>query len=282
MDLGLTNKVALVCAASRGLGRAAAAGLALEGAKVVICSRNETRIREAAAEIGREVSHALAHGRPGRADPEGAAAAPVVVPVVADVSLLEDIRRLVAGTIERFGRIDILVTNAGGPPVAEFLDLDDDSWQAGARLTLMSVVRLIRETLPHMRAQRWGRIINITSIAALQPVEDLVLSSTLRPGILGLAKVLANRYGAEGILINNVAPGHILTDRQKEILEVRARDRGITQEQYLAELAQDIPLRRLGRPEELASAIVFLASERASYINGATLSVDGGIARSLT
>ncbi len=281
MDLGLKNRVAIVCAASGGLGRAAAAGLVAEGARVVICSRDERRIRDAAAEIGRRAAREAHLASPGTAGPEEVAASPEIVPVVADVSRPEDVRRLIADTADRFGRIDILVTNAGGPPVARFPDLDEEAWDAGIRLTLLSVVRLIREVLPHMQAQKWGRIVNITSIAARQPIEDLVLSSTLRPGVLGLAKVLADRYGSEGILINNVAPGFILTRRQEDLLESRARERGLTREQYMEESARAIPMRRLGRPEELADAVVFLASERASYINGATLSVDGGLTRSL-
>jgi 3-oxoacyl-[acyl-carrier protein] reductase len=270
MDLGLKGRVAIVCAASQGLGRAAATGLAAEGAKVVVASRDEGRIREAAVAIAAE---AAARG------PEGAATE--IVPVVADMRKAEDIRRLVATAVERFGRIDILVNNAGGPPVAQFLSLDDERWEEGVRLTLLSVVRAVREVLPHMLKRRWGRIITITSVAAKQPINDLVISSTLRPGLLGLTKTLANRYGADGILINAVAPGFILTARQEEILQARSEERGITREQYLDEAARDVPMGRLGRPEELADAIVFLASERASYVNGATLSVDGGMIRGL-
>jgi len=206
---------------------------------------------------------------------------PEVIPLAADVSRAEDIHRLVELARERFGRIDILVNNAGGPPVAAFRSIDDQRWLEGVQLTLLSVVRLVREVLPSMLRQQWGRIITITSVAAKQPVNDLVISSTLRPGILGLTKVLANRYGAEGILVNAVAPGFILTARQEEILAARALERGTTREEYLEEASRDIPMRRLGRPEELADAIVFLASERASYINGATLSVDGGLVRGL-
>ncbi len=270
MELGLNGRVAIVCAASQGLGRAAATGLAAEGAKVVVASRDLTRIRDAALAIAGE---AAARG------PEGAAAE--VVPVVADMREAEDIRRLVATAAERFGRIDILVNNTGGPPVAQFLSLDDERWEEGVRLTLLSAVRMVREVLPHMLKRRWGRIITITSIAAKQPIPDLVISSTLRPGLLGLTKALANRHGADGILVNAVAPGFILTGRQEEILQARAAERGITREQYLDEAARDIPVRRLGRPEELADAIVFLASERASYINGVTFAVDGGMTRGL-
>lgn len=278
MDLGIKGRVAVVCAASQGLGKAAAASLAAEGAHVVICSRDEGRLRAAAEEITNKVGSQQAGGT----TPSGPASSPaLVVPVVADVSRASDIERLVTTAFERFGRIDILVNNAGGPPVAPFSKLDDDRWMAGVQLTLMSVVRLIREVLPIMQRQRWGRIINITSIAAKEPVNDLVISSTLRPGILGLTRVLANRYGSEGILINSVAPGFILTARQEEIAQARSAERGISREQYLEESAREIPVSRLGRPEELADVIAFLASERASYVNGATISVDGGLERGL-
>jgi len=264
MELGLRGRVAIVCAASRGLGKAAAAGFAREGAHVVICSRDRRTLMEAANEIR-------------------AAAAPGVKVEceAADVTRPAHIRRLVAGTHRLFGRIDILVTNAGGPPVASFPELDDAAWQKGIDLTLLSTIRCIRAVLPHMTKQKWGRIINITSVAAKQPVEDLVISSTVRPGVLGLAKVLASQYGKEGVLVNNVAPGFIMTARQQEIGRARAKKLGITYDEYQKGLAKQIPLGRLGSPEELADVIVFLASERASYVNGATISVDGGLIKGL-
>jgi 3-oxoacyl-[acyl-carrier protein] reductase len=265
MDLGLRGRVALVCAASQGLGKAAASALVAEGAHVVICSRDRKRI----AAAGRELR--------GVARESGAA----VVSIAADLTKARDIRKVVAATVKRFGRIDILVTNAGGPPVATFPDLDDALWGRGVELTLLSVIRCIREALPHMRKEHWGRIINITSVAAKQPIGDLVISSTLRPGILGLTKVLANQYGKDGVLVNCVAPGFILTARQKEIGTARAAKGGMSMEEYLDGVAREVPLGRFGRPEELAHVIVFLASERASYINGATISVDGGLVRGL-
>jgi len=268
MDLGLKGRAAIITAASQGLGYAAAEGLAREGVHCVVCSRDAGRIREAAESIAR-----AAAGAPG--------GAPQVVGMTADVRQPDHLRQVVATAAERFGRIDILVNNAGGPPVAQFASLDDGAWMEGHNLTLMSAVRSIREVLPHMLRRRWGRVITITSVAAKQPINDLVISSTLRPGILGLTKVMANRYGADGILFNAVAPGYILTARQEEILAARIRERGISREQYLEEAAREIPLRRLGRPDELADAIVFLASERAAYINGITLSVDGGLVRGL-
>jgi len=264
MDLGLHGRVAVVCAASQGLGKAVALGLAREGAHTVICSRKGRHIAAAAREIA--------------ADPRVRS---TVVPMVADLTRPVDIRRLIERTLKRFGRLDILVTNAGGPPVADFEDLDDRTWQRGIQLTLMSAVRCIRAALPQMRKQRWGRIINITSIAARQPIDDLVISSTLRPGILGMTKVLANRHAHEGITVNSVAPGFILTARQEEIAQARGKAQGLSQAAYLKRVAREIPARRLGRPEELAHVIVFLASERASYLTGTTVGVDGGLSRGL-
>ncbi|PWB61128.1 MAG: 3-oxoacyl-ACP reductase [Bradyrhizobiaceae bacterium] len=264
MDLGIRDRVAIVCAASRGLGKAAAAGLAREGARVVLCSREQARLESAASEI--------------RAAAGSDAA---VLACLADLSRDADIVRLVDTAVQHFGRLDILINNAGGPPVGTFPGLDDGAWQQGVELTLLSTIRCIRAVLPHMLRQRWGRIVNITSIAARQPVNDLIISSTLRPGILGLSKILANQYGREGILVNCVTPGFILTDRQKEISASRAATRGIPVEQYIAELSGEIPLQRLGRPEELADVIVFLASERAGYVTGAAIGVDGGLSKGL-
>lgn len=264
MDLGLRGRVGIVCGASAGLGRAAAAALAREGANVVICSRDKKRIAAAAAAMRRTAAKGVQ-----------------VVPMVADMSVAADIDRLVQGALKRFGRIDILVSNAGGPPVAAFPDLSDEAWEQGTQLTLMSTVRCIRAVLPHMKKRGWGRIVTITSIAARQPINDLVISSTIRPGLLGLTKVLGNQYSADGICINAVAPGFILTDRQREIGTARAKGRGITFDEYLKDAAREIPLGRLGRPEELADVIAFLCSERASYVTGTTITVDGSLARGI-
>jgi 3-oxoacyl-[acyl-carrier protein] reductase len=263
MDLGLKNRVAIVCAASQGLGKAAATAFAREGARVVIASRDKRRLATAAHEIAS-----------GAAETE-------VLPVVADVTKAAHIRRLVASTVKRFGRVDVLVVNAGGPPVGNFMDLPDGKWEDGIELTLLSAVRLIREVLPHMRQGGWGRVIAITSIAAKQPVDDLIISSALRPGVVGLLKVLANRYGKEGILFNAVAPGFILTARQREISEARSRETGRSVEEYITDVGKTIPIGRMGDPDELANVIAFLGSERASYINGATISVDGGLSKGL-
>ena len=265
MDLGVRGRVAIVCAASQGLGKAAADAFAREGAHVVMCSRDARRINTAAREIRARIGK-----RRG-----------TIVPVVADLTRPADIRRLVATTVRRFRRVDILVTNAGGPPVAQFPDLDDRRWEEGINLNLMSTIRCIRAVLPHMRRQLWGRIVNITSIAARQPITDLVISSTVRPGILGLSKVLATQLARENVLVNSVCPGYILTARQKEIGASRASKLGITYERYVENLVREVPAQRYGQPEELANVIVFLASERASYVTGAVVSVDGGLSKGL-
>ncbi|MGA9364781.1 MAG: SDR family oxidoreductase [Bacteroidota bacterium] len=262
MDLGLRDRVALVTAASQGLGKAIALGLAEEGAKVVICSRSGQHIKAAADDIRERTGFE-------------------VLPIAADVRKLSNIKALVEKTVSKFGRIHILVTNAGGPPVATFPDLDEEKWAEGLDLTFLSVVRLIREVIPHMQKQKWGRIINMTSFTVKQPVDDLIISSSLRPAIIGLAKVLANQYGKDGILVNNVCPGSILTKRQDEIIASRAQQRNISVEEYLAEAIKPIPLGRMGEPVEVANLVVFLASERASYITGATIQVDGGLVKGL-
>jgi 3-oxoacyl-[acyl-carrier protein] reductase len=265
MDLGLRGRVAIVCAASQGLGKATAAGFAGEGAHVVICSRNRKRINAAAEEIRKVL-------------PDGGVE---VLPVVADLRKARDIRNMVAAARKRFSRIDVLVTNAGGPPVATFPDLTDRIWEQGIEQNLMSTIRCIREVLPHMVQEGWGRIVNITSISAKQPIDDLVISSTVRPGILGLSKVLANQNAKDGVLINNVTPGYILTARQRELADARAKKADMSLEEYLKGAAAEIPAQRLGDPEELANVIVFLASEKASYVTGATISVDGGLTKGL-
>lgn len=264
MELGLRNRLAIVCAASQGLGKATATLFAQEGAHVVICSRDSRKLAAAAKEI------------------QAVAASGVrVLAVTADLTKPAHIKRLFRTAHRTFGRIDVLVTNAGGPPVAAFSDLDDRTWQRGIDLTLMSTVRCIREALPVMQKQHWGRIINITSFVAKQPADDLVISSTVRPGILGLSKVLANQFTREGILINSVAPGFILTARQQEISAVRAKAAGITPSEYVEKSGKAIPAGRFGTPEELANVIVFLGSERASYISGTTVNVDGGFMKGI-
>jgi 3-oxoacyl-[acyl-carrier protein] reductase len=262
MDLGLSGKCAIVCAASKGLGRAAALSLAREGARVAICARSAGPLEQAAGAI-REATGS------------------VVVPIVADVSQASDIERLVEGAARHLGAIDILVTNTGGPKSAPFTTLSDEDWREAIDSLLMSVVRLSRAVIPHMRRRGGGRIINVTSISAKQPVEGLVLSNALRAGITGLARTIANELAPENILVNCVAPGYTATDRVVELAEAAAAREGLTPEAVQQRTVERIPMRRLATTEEFAGVVTFLASGRASYVTGTTLQVDGGYVRSL-
>lgn len=260
MDLGLQGRVALVAAASKGLGKAVALGLAREGCRVSIFSRDEGNIAAAAEEIR-------------------AATGAEVLAQAADVTRYEDIKRVVRGTVDRFGRIDILFTNAGGPPAGYFEDFDDQAWQKAFELNLLSVVRLIRETLPHMKRSGWGRIINSTSYTLRQPLPDLMLSNSLRSGVVAMAKTLADQVARDGITVNNLAPGRIETERIVQLDRARAQREGRSEQEVRQENIRAIPAGRYGRPDEYAAAAVFLASEAASYITGVTLLVDGGLLR---
>lgn len=262
MDLGLENRVALVAASSRGLGKACALELAREGAQVVICARDPARLASTADEI---ISATGAD----------------VFPVEADLTHDALIQHLVDETLARFGRIDVLVTNNGGPPAGYFDDFDDEAWLAAHQLTLLSAVRLIRAVLPAMHAQQWGRIINITSVSVKQPIDNLLLSNVYRPGVIGLAKTLSAQLAADGITVNNVAPGYTRTDRVLDLARARAAGGAQTVEAVLADTVASVPMQRMGEPGELAALVAFLASERAGYITGATIQVDGGYVTSL-
>jgi len=257
MDLELKNRVALVTASSKGLGKAVAWALAEEGAKLVICSRNKDVLEKTADDIflGTGVS---------------------VFPLAVDLAAADQIDWLIAETLDLFGRIDILVTNAGGPPPGNFLDLDEDNWMQAVQLTLMSVVRLCRAVIPSMQKNGWGRIINMASISAKQPIDNLLLSNTLRPAVIGLTKSLSNELSKDNILVNAVCPGYIMTDRVRELMEAKAKKSKKNLDQVLEERTAEMPVGRVGQPEELANLVTFLASEKASYITGATYAVDGG------
>ncbi len=262
MDLGLRDRVAIVAASSRGLGKACALELAREGAAVVICARDATVLDEAAAGIR-------------------AATGAEILAVPADLTDAAQIKHLVDGAAAWKGRIDVLVTNNGGPPAGYFADFDDDAWQRVHELTLMSAVRLIRAVLPTMRARAWGRIINITSVAVKQPIDNLLLSNVYRAGVVGLAKTLSAQLAADGITVNNVAPGYTRTDRVVELARARAAEQGQSVEEILEASSAGFPMRRQGDPAELAALVAFLASERASYITGTTIPVDGGYVKGL-
>jgi 3-oxoacyl-[acyl-carrier protein] reductase len=257
-----------VTASSRGLGRACAEVLACEGAKVVINGRRPEELARAAREI-RETAGV------GTAD---------VHTVSGDVSQALDIARLFKATLNRFGRLDILVTNGGGPPPGRFTDLDESHWEAALDSTLWPVIRLIRQAVPHLRAAQergGGRIINIVSTSVKQPIPGLLLSNAIRPAVIGLAKTLSAELASDGILINNVCPGSFDTDRIRQLYEKRAETSGQSIEAIAAQAAQAIPLGRIGDPKELANLVAFLASNRASYITGQTLCVDGGSVNTL-
>lgn len=262
MDLGLKDRVAIVGGGSKGLGRACADSLAQEGAKLVICSRNAQELDQAAEEIS-------------------AAAGVEVLAVPADLSKLEDIQTLVKRTVDHFGRLDILVNNSGGPPAGRAADTTEEVWHQSVEMALMFFIRMSREAVPHMKSGGWGRIVNVLASSVYQPIENLVTSGVTRMGAVAFAKSLADEVGRDNILVNNVAPGYLLTDRMMHIFEVRSENTGANVEDLLQAHSDTIPVGRLGRPEELGDLVTFLASEKNSYTTGATILVDGGVVRSV-
>ena len=244
--------------ASQGMGQATARAFAAEGALVAMCARSGKTLQAAAAEIRKATS------------------AEIFAQVV-DVSDASQVKQFVGEVATRFGRVDVCVANAAGPPPRTFLDISPEDWQSAFAMNFMSVVHLAREVIPHMRKSRWGRVIAITSTSVRQPIPDLVLSSSIRPGVVGLIKSLAMEFGKDGITFNNVAPGYTTTERLTEVAGPRARAAGVSKEEIYQRWAADVPLKRLGKPEEIADAIIWLASERASYVTGQTILVDGGI-----
>lgn len=258
MNFGLKNRVAMVAAASKGIGKACAKALAAEGCKVSICARKLSELDEARAEIA-SVGEVLA--------------------IPADVSNPADLAHWHIRTLERFEHVDILVTNTGGPPVARFMDLTDEQWQSGVESTLLNVVRLSRLVIPGMQDRKWGRLIHLTSIVAKQPQDELTISSTLRAGLSGLTRTMANQLGPHNITVNAVLMGYCLTDRLLHLAEVRHKEQGITLEEYYQKASAEIPLRRFGQPQEIGEAVTFLASERASFITGISMPIDGGMMR---
>lgn len=261
MDLNLKGKVACVAAASKGLGRAAAMALAEEGANLVIFSRTESELTATANEISAKT---------------GAK----VVPVAGDAAVAADVERFINAAKTEFGRLDVLVTNAGGPPAGGFEAFTDDDWYKAYDLTVMSVVRMIRHALPMLRETR-GAIVNIQSSSIRQPIPDLTLSNSLRAAVLGLAKDLAISLAPSGVRVNTVAPGRIDTDRVRSLDLKRAEKEGVTPEEFKARFAKTIPMGRYGDPDELGRVVAYVASDAASYMTGQTILVDGGMVRSL-
>jgi len=263
MDLGLQDKVAIVMAASKGLGRACATALAAEGASVTIGARTAQALEGTAQEIQRATGSR-------------------VLAVPTDVTRAQDVETIVAATVREFGRIDILVNNAGGPPAGKFESFGDAQWQAAFELNLLSTVRLVRLVVPHMRKTGSGRIITIVSTSVKQPIDGLLLSNAIRSGVVGLAKTLSVELAPDSITVNNVCPGRILTDRFRQIYHIAERvQQGVSEEAALKEVARDVPMGRIGKPEELGAFVAFLASQQAAYITGTTIQVDGGLVRSL-
>src|SRR6266436_6908252 len=262
MDLGLTGRVAIVAASSQGIGRATAEGFAAEGCRIAMCARNRAALDQAADKIrGQHHTEIFAEAL--------------------DVTDADAVHRFVAEVATKFGKVDICVTNAGGPPAKGFLAATIEDWRKAVDLNFLSTVYFAREVIPHMQRQHWGRVITLTSISTKQPVADLVLSNAVRAAVVGLVKSLANEFGKDGILVNNVGPGFTATDRLKELAHVRSAALGKTEKEIFEGWAADTAVKRLGEPRELADTVVWLASERASYITGQTILVDGGLYKGL-
>ncbi|MGA9510876.1 MAG: SDR family oxidoreductase [Candidatus Sulfotelmatobacter sp.] len=262
MNLGLKDRVALVAASSQGIGRATAEAFAAEGCRVAMCARNQQTLRDAEENIRKRYN----------------------VEVLAEAFDVTDaalVKRFVADVAQKFGGVDVCVTNAGGPPAKGFLAATLDEWHRAIELNFLSTVYFAREVIPHMQRKHWGRIITLTSITTKQPVADLVLSNAVRAAVVGLVKSLANEFGKDGILVNNVGPGFTATDRLKELAAARSSSSGKNQQELFDAWAADAPLKRLGEPREVAETIVWLASEAASYITGQTILVDGGVYKGL-
>jgi 3-oxoacyl-[acyl-carrier protein] reductase len=262
MDLGLKGRAVIVAGSSEGMGRSAAEAFAAEGARVAICARTEAKIQQAAQEI--RAKH--------KAD---------VFAMALDVSQAEAVKKFVAAVAEKFGGVDVCVANAAGPPARNFFTASNDDWHKAFEMNFMSAVHFAREVIPWMQKKKWGRFLTLTSVSVKQPIPDLILSNAVRAGVVGLVKSMANEFGKDGITVNNVGPGYTATERLKSLAATRALAAGLKPEDMYDKWSADTPLKRIATPEEVADAMVWLASERASYITGQTLLVDGGSYRGL-
>lgn len=257
MDLGLRGKVAFIAGGSQGLGRAVSMEMAREGAKIAVCALDNPELPKAVEEIR-------------------AATGAEVIGIPADLTDSAQASDFVRKGLEHYGTVDIMVTNAGGPPVKTFLEIDDELWHYGFRLNLMSTIIMAREVIPTMMKKRWGRIVNMTSISVKQPLDGLILSNTVRSGVIGLAKSLSNELAPYNITVNNVCPGYTMTERVRSLSVTVANAEGVRPEDIIKRWEATIPMGRLGKSEELAALVTFLASERAGYITGASVQIDGG------
>jgi len=262
MDLGLKNRVAIVAASSQGIGKATAESFAAEGCRLAMCARNAEALGQAAEKIRKQ------HG----AD---------VYTEAFDVTDADAVRRFVDAVAKKFGSVDICVTNAGGPPAKGFLATTYEDWNKAVEANLLSTVYFAKEVIPHMQKKHWGRIVTITSITTKQPVPDLILSNAVRTAVIGLVKSLANEFGKDGILVNNVGPGYTATDRLKQLAKARSAASGKPEKEIFDVWAADAALKRVGEPREVADTIVWLASERASFVTGQNILVDGGAYKGL-
>jgi 3-oxoacyl-[acyl-carrier protein] reductase len=260
MNLGIKGKTALITASSKGIGKAAAFALAAEGCQIAICARNRSDLLSTTDELKRLYGIDCLWN-------------------ICDMNKLKDIETTIEAVKKQFGRIDILVNNCGGPAAGMFRELKEKNWQTAFEQVLLSVVRFCNLVVPDMILKEWGRIINITSISVKQPIENLMLSNSLRSGVIGFSKSLSNEVAKFNITVNNIAPGYTLTNRLYDLAVTRAKSSGISHEESIAEMAKQVPMNRLGKPEEIAAVVAFLASNQASYITGNTIQVDGGLTR---